>query len=314
MISHTKDLPLSAERGRRYDRQNLLVLAAQVGTWWCLITLMHQDIAIAFKIGIVILFCLVMQGVFSFMHDCFHGHGHRNPHINWAAGWLASTLFGTSYTLFQVNHAGHHVRNRTPSELIDFIRPGESVPKKMAFYYVGILGGIWLFGLVGALLLPFTPYRVARPLASQEDDNTYSGAFKDFSHADWNRLRIESALGVVFWVGVYLASGWSWQPLLLTYAAFGISWSWLQWVYHVRTPIDVVEGAYNLRAPAFVRWLFLNFNYNLTHHRQPAYRWQQLYDVSNQQETQPLGHRTLRMYIPPQPLPDDPTTIKKVYF
>lgn len=305
---------MSAERGRRYDRQNLLVLAAQVGTWWCLITLMHQNIAIAPKIGIVILFCIVMQGVFSFMHDCFHGHGHRNRHANWAAGWLASTIFGTSYTLFQVNHAGHHVRNRTPAELVDFIRPGESVARKFTFYYGGIFGGIWLFGLVGALLLPFTPYRVARPLAFQEGNNTYSGAFNDFSSADWSRMRVESLLSVGFWVAAYLVFDWRWQVLLTMYAAFGFSWSWLQWVYHVRTPIDVVEGAYNLRAPTIVRWLFLNFNYNLTHHRQPAYRWQQLNAVSNQQETQPLGRRILQMYIPPQPLPDDPTTIKKVYF
>jgi len=314
MGNQSIDLPLSADRGRRYDRQNLLVLSAQVITWWSLITLMHREIAPAIKVGIVVLFCLVMQGVFSFMHDCFHGHGHRNRHVNWAAGWLSSTIFGTSYTLFQVNHAGHHVRNRTPSERIDFIEPGESVFRKMAFYYTGIMGGIWLLGLVGALLLPLTPYRAARPLAFQEDSNTYSGAFNDFAREDWNRMRVELALSVGFWAACMVFFGWRWQVLLIMYAAFGFSWSWLQWVYHVRTPIDVVEGAYNLRAPTIVRWLFLNFNYNLTHHRQPAYRWQQLFEVSNQRETQPLWYRAAGIIMPPRPLPDDPSTIRKVYF
>jgi fatty acid desaturase len=104
------------------------------------------------------------------------------------------------------------------------------------------------------------------------------------------------------------------ETLLIAYAAFAFSWSSLQWVYHVRTPLHPVEGAYNLRLPRPVRWLFLNFNYHLTHHRRPNLRWQELYRTSDARETQPLWYRWLGIFRCPQPLPGPPESIVKSYF
>ena len=301
-------------KARRFGRQNLLILAAQLVAWVSLISLLHQDISNWLKVAVLIAFCLVMQGVFSMMHECFHRHAHPNRRINWFVGWLVSAIFGTSYTLFRINHHGHHERNRTKAELVDYIYPDESPVRKIVLYYTGILGGIWLSGFVGALVLPLLPYRVARLLAARSEDNTYLTAFRDFSASDWNMMRLELALGLIFWIIAIRTFGWSWVPLLVAYLAFAFSWSWLQWVYHVRSPIDVVEGAYNLRLALPIRWLFLNFNYNLTHHRDASYHWQELHAVSNQAETQPLRYRLIRMVLPPQQIPDDASTITKTYF
>jgi fatty acid desaturase len=302
------------EKARRFGRMNLLVITAQVIAWASLIFVLHGDIGLWFKALTLILFCLMMQGVFSFMHECFHHHAHPNARINWFTGWLSSTIFGTSYTLFRINHLGHHVRNRTRAELVDYVYPDESPLRKFVIYYTGILGGIWLGGLVGSIVLPLLPFGLARALEARSEDNTYLTAFKDFSPRDWNMMRLELALGVIFWVSAIQVFNWDWRPLLVAYAAFAFSWSLLQWVYHVRAPIDVVEGAYNLRVPTPIRWLFLNFNYNLTHHRDASYHWQELHDVSNQDEMQPLWYRLIRMALPPQRLPDDPSTITKSYF
>jgi fatty acid desaturase len=302
------------DKARRFGRQNLLVISAQLVAWASLTSLLHEDISSWIKVLVVIVFCLSMQGVFSLMHECFHHHGHPSARINWIVGWLSSTIFGTSYTLFRINHEGHHVRNRTKAELVDYIYPDESPVRKIALYYTAILGGIWLSGLVGSLVLPFLPYRVARSLGSRSEENTYLTAFKDFSARDWNMMRLEVALGAIFWITAILVFDWHWRPLLLEYAAFAFSWSWLQWVYHVRAPIDVVEGAYNLRLARPIRWLFLNFNYNLTHHRDASYHWQELHMISDHNETQPLWYRLIRMVLPPQRLPDDASTITKTYF
>ena len=302
------------QKARGFGRMNLLVIAAQLIAWGLLISLLHQDISMWFRAPAVLLFCLMMQGVFSFMHDCFHGHGHPDRRANWAIGSLASTIFGSSFTLFKINHHGHHVRNRTRAELVDFIYADESALKKTVMYYTGILGGIWLGGFIGSLILPFLPYRVTRSLAARQESNTFLTAFNDFTADDWNMMRLELVLGAAFWVAAFVLFNWDWRVLLLVYAAFAFSWSLLQWVYHVRTPIDVVEGAYNLRLSAPIRWLFLNFNYNLTHHRDSSYHWQELHSVSDQDEMQPLWYRLIRMFLPPQPLPDDPGSIKKTYF
>jgi fatty acid desaturase len=255
-----------------------------------------------------------MQGVFSFMHECFHHHAHPNKYVNYMEGLVSSTIFGTSFTLFKINHLGHHVRNRTRAELVDYIYPDESPLRKITIYYTGILGGIWLGGFFGSLVLPMLPFGVVRWLEARREDNTYLTAFKDFTNHDWHMMRLEVLVGVFFWVGAVLVFKWRWQVLLTAYAAFAFSWSLLQWVYHVRTPIDVIEGTYNLRVPTPIRWLLLNFNYNLTHHRDASHHWQELHVISNHDEMQPLWYRLVRMVLPPRKLPDDPLSITKTYF
>jgi fatty acid desaturase len=108
--------------------------------------------------------------------------------------------------------------------------------------------------------------------------------------------------------------GWQWQVLLVAYACFAFSYSSLQWIYHLRTPLDRIEGAYDLRLPTPVRWLFLNFNYNLAHHRAPRAPWQALHARVDPRETQPLWRRWLGVFRPPQAYPQDPSRLVKVYF
>lgn len=297
-----------------YNRENIQVVALQCIAWvGALLAYDHASSPWA-RASIVFFFCALMQGVFSMMHECFHGHAHSRRSVNTALGVVASTLFGTAYTLFAVNHHGHHVRNRTRAELVDYIYPDESAAKKVFSYYFAILGGIWLLGAVGSVLCLFLPYSALRLLSRNGRDNTYAAALAEFTPRAWRQMRLEALGLVLFWLGM-----WYWEPvrhgtIAVCYAAFAFTWSSLQWVYHVRTPLDPVEGAYNLRLPLPMRWLFLNFNYNLTHHRQPTLRWQQLYAASNQQETQPLWYRYLGVFRWPQPLPDDPGMLAKEYF
>jgi fatty acid desaturase len=82
----------------------------------------------------------------------------------------------------------------------------------------------------------------------------------------------------------------------------------------MRTPLDRIEGAYDLRAPRVVRWLFLNFNYNLTHHREPHQPWQKMHAIVNPRETQPLWYRYLLVFKAPELMPPDPSSIRKTYF
>lgn len=303
-----------ATRITRYNKMNLLIVFLQTAAWFGMISLLHYDLAWYLQVAIIFVFCTMMQGVFSIMHESFHSMAHTNPKLNWFIGWLGSTLFGTSYTLFAINHQGHHARNRTRPELVDYIYPDESAAKKITAYYFAIIGGIWLMSFIGSLVLPLLPFSAIRYLVRTKRDNTYAAAFEEFTPKTWNRMRLEVLASVLFWIAIIMASGWSWKVLLLCYVCFAFSWSSLQWVYHIRTPIHVVEGAYNLRLPTWMRLLFLNFNYNLTHHRESFRHWQELYAVSNQSETQPLWYRYLGIFYWPQPLPQDPSVIQKKYF
>ena len=138
-------------------------------------------------------------------------------------------------------------------------------------------------------------------------------SFAAYSQRDWNVQRLECALVLLFWLGAIVVMDWRLDLLAIVYAAFAFSWSSLQWIYHMRTPLHPIEGAYNLRAPRIVRWLFLNFNYNLTHHRDPSLPWQRLHQRTDLRETQPIHARWLAVFRTPEPMPD-PASIRKVYF
>ena len=298
---------------RRLDRMNLGVLGAQTTAWAASLWLAsHIDNGLLLAL-LTVFFCLMMQGVFSMMHEAFHGHAHSSRRLNAVICWLASSLFGASATLIRINHLGHHVRNRTRAGLVDFVAADESRVKKTLAYYFAIFGGIWLASSVGSLLLCLVPARVALRLKTRGAANTYAAAFADFEAADFGRIRLEVVAAVVLWLAAFWLLELRWQSVLMLYAAFALSWSSLQWIYHVRTPLHVVEGTYNLRSPWFIRALFLNFNYNLTHHRDPGMRWQHMHAATDLNVTRPFWRAWLAILKPPQPLPDE-RSLAKTYF
>lgn len=306
---------LTLEEMKHFSNQNIAVLAFQTTSWLGALTLLHRLESLPLRALVLVYFCLMMQGVFSLMHDCIHGLGHHRKSMNYWMGAWTGVLFGTSYTLFEVNHHGHHVRNRTAPEIAEFVLPGESRFRKTVVYYFAILGGIWWGSFLAMFVLPLVPYSLVRRLNKPGSSmNGYSLSFLSFSRERWNRLRWESLLTLLMYAGVIWLLEFQFSTLLVAYGAFAFSWSSLQWVYHLRTPLDPIEGAYNLRSVTPVRWLFLNFNYNLTHHRHPELHWQQLHEKTDLKETQPSWYRYLMIFLPPEPLPADLSVLEKRYF
>lgn len=299
----------------RYGLMNIKVLLIQIVLWYLLLSLINYSALPYVVRGLaVFVFCMLMQGIFTMLHEFCHRNAHEHKKLNYLIGCISATLFGTSATFLRVQHWGHHRRNRTEAERAEFIHEGESKWGKTFKYYFAILGGIWFLCALVPIMTVFIPYSFAKKMAHDRRFNTYSAAFEEFTRYDWSRMRIESICLFLFWAIIIGFSRWDATTLCLAYAAFAFSWSTLQWVYHLHTPLHVVEGAYNLRAPVFIRILFLNFNYNLTHHRHPAMPWQELCRQSNQAETQPLWYRYLLVFRPPILFPEDLSNLRKRYF
>lgn len=85
--------------------------------------------------------------------------------------------------------------------------------------------------------------------------------------------RLELLGSAVFQAGLFVALGLSWQAWLVCYAAFALNWSSLQYADHAFSPLDRDTGAWNLRVPRVVRWIFLNYHLHLAHHRHPNASW-----------------------------------------
>jgi fatty acid desaturase len=299
----------------RYGRSNLLVIVGQVALWAALLSAIDcKALHWTARGAALVLFCIMMQGVFTMLHEYCHRNAHRDRRLNYLIGWVTSTLFGTSPTLLQVQHWGHHRRNRTAAERGEFIHEGEHPWVKRIGYYAAILGGIWLGCFFFPLVAPLLPYKTVQRLSRNDRFNTFAAGFGDFSAREWSIMRFEGIALLAAW-GLLVAFGpWRWQTLAVSYAAFAFTWSSLQWIYHLHTPLHLVEGAYNLRLPFLVRLLFLNFNYNLTHHRRPSLPWQELRSRSNFEETQPLWYRYVLAFRPPVPFPEDLSLLEKRYF
>ena len=215
----------------RYGRQNLLFVMAQMLCWGLLIEVLHRLPFGPLWWLLALLFVLMMQGVFSMMHDAIHHNGHPAPRLNEAIGIVTAAIFGTTYTLFRVNHEGHHVRNRTRAEVAEYFYPDDNRFLKTLKYYVAILGDIWFASFLALFILPWLPYRwanrLARPSSSMDG---YAQSFKAYHAADWRRQRRECVGVVLFWVAVgtrrlALADA---GPLALVYLLFAFGWSSLQ--------------------------------------------------------------------------------------
>jgi len=56
-------------------------------------------------------------------------------------------------------------------------------------------------------------------------------------------------------------------------AANAVFYSQLRYIYHYKAGFDVIEGAFDLRAPRWLTLVLLNGTYHLTHHRYPRVPW-----------------------------------------
>ena len=101
-------------------------------------------------------------------------NAHRKPRVNYAIGWVVSTLFGTSPTLLQVQHWGHHRRNRSEAERAEFIHDHETRWGKTTRYYAAILGGIWIGCYAVAILSPLLSNRSVSWLGSAGSNSEIS--------------------------------------------------------------------------------------------------------------------------------------------
>ncbi len=287
-----------------YSFVNMLIIICQISLWVYLIELMHGDFSIYFKIPVLLLFVLVMQGIFSMMHECTHSVAFKNKRLNYIVGCFISIPFCMHFSLYSAYHKSHHSRNRSRTELADVIFPGESRRKKIIIYYFAIIGGLWVLPVVASIILPLLPLSFVKKLRTYKSTMTYVHIFDLIDSKKWTFMRLELISAIIFWWAAISFFQWNWQTLAVSYAALAFSWSSLQWIYHIRTPFHVMDGALDLKLPRILSLLILNFNYHLTHHRYPKIPWNNLKNASETKSPESLWLRYVKLFRPPQPIHD----------
>jgi fatty acid desaturase len=244
-------------------------------------------------------FVLTMNSAYFAIHEAEHGLLFSNRRFNDLAGTILSLFLPGSYTLIRNVHLAHHIHNRSDEEVFDvFFSEDPAWWKKLQFF--GILtGAFWLTLVLANIALALIPMRW---LANGMQIDRPSAAVMRYVHRHnhW-RIRVESWLVLILHAAIAWRLGARSIGYAMMYAAFGVSWSTLQYVHHYATSRDVLRGAKNLRYGPLLDHLWLNHGWHLTHHLHPTVSWLHLEQVAGDHEprTESLGNAYLRMWRGP---------------
>lgn len=245
-----------------------------------------------------IVFAFWMQMAFSLIHEAEHNKLHPSQAINDVLGAVLGATFPGSYTFMKAAHLSHHRKNRSDAELVDYILPKESKPAKWLQYYALICGLNWFGVPLLSLVIALLPFRTKKPKQSPKGG---AAAYLQFiQEANPWRVRAEALFAVAFWVVAFYALSLSPMVVTLFYIGFAFSWSSQQYIYHIRTPRHLVEGAYNLRLWAPLQALYLNFNYHLSHHRDVRVPWIHMRNFPAEPTTRGYFATYLEIWAPPE--------------
>jgi fatty acid desaturase len=212
----------------------------------------------------------------SLLHEAIHDMFHEVPRVNALFGRLLSVMFGAPFRILRLSHLLHHKLNRMPVEATEvYDREKVSAKRAVPGYYFQILGGLYLVEILSPALF-LLPRRLIEALRNRwVKPQSVSGILLH----SWSRkaatreIRIDGML-IIGWVVVSLyCYGRYWPLLAAALAARGFLISFLDNVYHYRTPVGDIFYAKNLRLPMPGARLLLNFNLHGIHHRNPAVPW-----------------------------------------
>jgi fatty acid desaturase len=266
----------------------------------CIIACKYADSS-GWWVAIGLLFVLAMNSVYVTIHEAEHGVLFSNRALNGFTGSLLALFMPTSYTMIRRVHLAHHIHNRSDEETFDIYFADEPAWWKRAQFFGILTGAFWLTMVVGNFALAFLPMRwIARSLQRDRQSSTVLAYLQRHNGI---RMRIEAIVAIalhatiVWWLGPARATGYA-----LVYAAFGLTWSTLQYVHHYGTCRDVLRGAKNLRYGRLLDIVWLNHGWHLTHHLHPTASWRDLPRLAGDEERhaiEPLARAYAQMWRGP---------------
>lgn len=281
---------------------NLVLATAQFCAALAVLTLAsctHRTLPLILS---AIAFAFVMQMGFCIAHESVHRKLHGNARVNLGVGIMMFSLFPGSFHFFQVAHLIHHRRNRSDDELEDYVLPGETPWFKRVMYYLLISGLFWILLPLSSIAIAFVPRRRIRLPRPKDGSGTFRKFAQFLNEVRPGWIRRDLLATAVVWTIACVLLRLRLSAVVVCYAAFGFSWASQQYIYHVRTPRHAVLGALDLKLWAPVRWLYLNFNYHLTHHLAVWVPWNHLPSIAPQLPARSYLRTYVSLWQPPEPL------------
>ena len=233
---------------------------------------------------ILVPFAALNNPLWALIHESIHDLFHSSTRINLAIGRLLSIFFGSPFHVLRLTHLSHHKFNRSPLEKGTEIYDPEEISRvKASFrYFFYILCGLYLLEVFSTFLF-FLPANVFRKLAQRLDDRgnmQEKWLARKFMNDQWIReIRIDGiAICLIFGLSAF-CYGENWKLLASLLMARTFLISFMDNVYHYRTPLYVTISGHNLWLPRIFSTLCLNFNLHRVHHSNLGVPWTKLPEV-----------------------------------
>jgi fatty acid desaturase len=227
--------------------------------------------------GLAVVFGLLMNSVYSVVHEAEHAMLFPDRRANEAAGIVMALFFPAPFHLLRQGHIGHHLRNRSDDEAFDLYFEGDNVVWKW-MVWLGILTGLYyLLVVVSNVVAALAPFLLDRRHFRIEDRvrvDRASGAFlESFNPAHLRWIWLEGTSAIILHVLIVRLLHIPLWHYLAMYGTFGFMWSAMQYVHHYGTERHVTRGARNLWIFGPVDALLLNHNWHRAHHEHPTVPW-----------------------------------------
>ncbi|MFN8845437.1 MAG: fatty acid desaturase family protein [Bdellovibrionales bacterium] len=228
-----------------------------------------------------VIFSFSNNTLFSLLHECVHRAFSKNKQINEFFGTLTAAFFPTGFRLQRRFHMSHHRHNRTDSEMFDMYYIEDKRWLKNLQWYSIFTGVYWMSVPLAALIYLVWPsfyghkfFQRGHALGDQTgSDEMFLSILQETRPF---LTRIEILYSLLFQLSLFAILNYSFIPWLICHWIFGMNWGALQYADHAWSPRDVREGAWNLKVPRLVRWIFLNYHIHHAHHVYPQIPWYHL--------------------------------------
>ncbi len=227
--------------------------------------------------GLAVGFAILMNSVYSIIHEAEHAMLFPDRRVNEAAGILMALFFPAPFHLLRQGHIGHHLRNRSDDEAFDLYFEGDN-PVWRWMAWIGILTGLYyLLVVVSNVVAAAFPFLLDRRHFKVERhvkfDRPGAAFLESFNPAHLRWIRCEGIAAIVLHACILLLLRVPLLNDLALYGAFGFSWSAMQYVHHYATERHVTRGARNLKLFAPIDAIWLNHNWHRVHHEHPTVPW-----------------------------------------
>lgn len=252
-------------------------------------------------LGLGFFFAIVMNSVYSTIHEAHHRTLFSTRWINDGMGILLALFFPAPFHLLRQGHLGHHRRNRSDDEAFDLYFPRDNKVWKFIAWYGILFGLYWVLVACSNIIVLVLPWLMHPKLWKW--DRTSEVFLSHFAPQTFSVMRIEALAAIVLHTSLPLLLDCPLSNYLIMYFCFGWMWSSLQYVHHYQAERDVLDGARNLRTFSILDAVWLNHNLHQTHHQHPTTPWVYLRTVAHKRGTQSysLMAAYLRMWRGPQP-------------